>query len=533
MDRIRNTRDFKTLALIVLAGAVIRVVFAALPRVVRWDEAAYLLIARNLLASQGYAELWKTPDIQQPPVVAYLSLVGEGLRLPWAWAAAIPAHVLLGGLPPLPVYGLGRELYGRRVGLIAALLVAVHPALAVSPLYWSTMTEPPYLFFALGGIYSAWRIAQGGRWLWWIGMGGCLGLAYLTRPEAMAYFALLLLFVIVWQMRTAGWRGWVGMGACLAVFVLVAAPYVIYLHQATGHWAFSGKQGVTMEIAAAYVNHDQAAHDRAVASLDSSGHEIAWLSREKFDYGLIQYIMANPRRFVRQVRLNMVETWRVLFHQDLLSPWIVGLVALGLFARPWTRSRAEGEVFLFLALVPLTSLWAFFVLSRFLVMAVIVALIWAAAGVDHLAGWAEESAHHLVGPLHRAVAIGIRTLPLAMTIVTLLWAGADVARREQPQQPYLHVAAGQWLAAHVPAGSILMARDSEIALYAGLPLVAFPNAGWDDVLAYGRARGARYLVVNDWEITRLRPQLSFLLDPAQVPPELEYVVTLQDHASAW
>jgi hypothetical protein len=46
-----------------------------------------------------------------------------------------------------------------------------------------------------------------------------------------------------------------------------------------------------------------------------------------------------------------------------------------------------------------------------------------------------------------------------------------------------------------------------------------------EVLAYARAREARYLVTDNWGLTQLRPQLSFLLDPSQAPAELEHQVT--------
>ncbi|MCD6291542.1 MAG: hypothetical protein J7M34_13645, partial [Anaerolineae bacterium] len=78
-----------------------------------------------------------------------------------------------------------------------------------------------------------------------------------------------------------------------------------------------------------------------------------------------------------------------------------------------------------------------------------------------------------------------------------------------------------------PPGVPIMSRNPEVALYADRPLVAFPNATWPQVLAYARSHGARYLVVSDWEITKLRPQLRFLLDPNQAPPELKHLVTLQ------
>ena len=47
------------------------------------------------------------------------------------------------------------------------------------------------------------------------------------------------------------------------------------------------------------------------------------------------------------------------------------------------------------------------------------------------------------------------------------------------------------------------------------------------MLAYARAKGATYLVMDERE-GRLRPQLAFLLDPAQAPRELEHLRTFED-----
>ena len=273
-----------------MVGLVVRAAFAGLPRVARWDEAAYLAIARNLLAGNGYRELVGAVDLQQPPMVAILAMIGLALHLPLAWAASGPAHLLLGSLVVLPMYGLGRELYGPRVGLMAALLGAIYPALAVSPLYWSTMTEPPYVLFILAGLYATLRCAQSlggqstaaGRPLGWAAlMGGAFGLGYLVRPESLVYLAMMLVYLgIVWfaSGRHQPSKVLASAGIAVAITVLLALPYVLYLHRATGLWLASGKQGVSMDISWAYANNSQAMHDKAAASLDPSGKEILWLS---------------------------------------------------------------------------------------------------------------------------------------------------------------------------------------------------------------------------------------------------------------
>ena len=399
-------QELVLLAVILLVSIGLRAVYTALPRMVRWDEAASLLIARSLLNGQGYQELWRSPEIQQPPMLAYLSALGLWLRLPLPWATAGIVHVLLGGLVSLPVYGLARRLPGggRRVALIAALLTAVYPALAVSPLYWSTMTEPAYTFFVLCSLYAAWRAAEGGQWRWAIWLGIALGMAYLTRPEALAYMGLMVLFVVgyrLWHARRrikSALAPTLGLAVTSVVIcVLMALPYVIYLHRVTGHWAFSGKQGISMSVGWAFVNHSQAMHDHAVAGLDSAGKEIMWLSPEQLDLSLLDWIREDPRRFVVQVRTNLSSLGHALFSEDLFDTLTLSLIFLGLFVRPWTRARVKGELLLWLAWVPILSTVPFFVLSRFLAAVVPIGLIWAAIGLEHLVDWVRTTRGNLAG----------------------------------------------------------------------------------------------------------------------------------------
>ncbi len=519
-------RELLFLMAVVILAMTVRAAFTALPRVVRWDEAGYQLIARSLLAGHGYVEVVGARDLQQPPVVAYLSAAGQALGLPIPWSTAALAHVLLGALTVVPVYLLGRDLKSRRVGGIAALLVALHPALAVSPLYWSTMTEPPYVLFMLCGTYAAWRAARDGGWSWFAGMGLGFGLAYLTRPEAMAYLVALVAYVLLYRGRAAlrsgqGLRLAGQAAAAIAVFVLVCSPYIMYVHRVTGRWTISGKQGITMGIAWAYVQGSQAEHDRATAGLDASGKEIAWLSSEQYDFSLVGWIREDPGRFLSLVRHNAQAFAAALFSQDLFQPWQIVLMALGLFAVPWTRRRGVREAFLFFALAPTLAIIPLFVLSRFMAFVVPLGMIWAAEGVETLRHWASatgrlcsEDGRTVAGRLFAAVA----GLVLPAIALLLLLEGASVAVHERPAQPFFRVRAAEWLQKNTPPGSPVMLRDSEISLYANRPQVAFPNASWEKVAAYARARGAAYVVVDDREIHSVRPDLEALLDPTAGQP---------------
>lgn len=525
-------RDALFLLAVVILAASVRAAFAALPRVVRWDEAGYQLIARSLLEGRGYFEVVGARDLQQPPVVAYLSVAGRDLGLPIPWATAALAHVLLGGLIPIPVYLLGRDLKSKRIGAFAAVLVAMHPALAVSPLYWSTMTEPPYVLFMLCGTYAAWRAVRVGGWRWFLALGACFGLAYLTRPEALAYLLALLVFVLLW-------RGWAALrrpaelksataarllaqvAAAGLVFFLVCTPYIVYVHRVTGRWALSGKQGITMGIAWAYAQGSQAEHDRVTAGLDPAGKEIMWLSSAQYDFSLLGWFREDPGRYVSLIRHNVKAFIAALFQEDLFRPWQVVLIALGLFAAPWSRRRAAREAFLIFALAPTLLLIALFVLSRFMAFVVPLGMLWAAEGIEVLRTWVIGNADLLAeGGRARWAGAGssLRLLILPAAAVLLLLEGASVSLHQRSMQPFDRLQVAAWLRESVPPGSPVLLRDSEIALYANVPQVAFPNAPWEQVLAYAHDRGARYVIIDDKEIENIRPALAPLLDTSAREP---------------
>jgi hypothetical protein len=99
----------------------------------------------------------------------------------------------------------------------------------------------------------------------------------------------------------------------------------------------------------------------------------------------------------------------------------------------------------------------------------------------------------------------------------MLIGGIAVASAELPRQPFWRVETAAWLAEALPAGSPIMTRNTETALYAGHPMVAFPRAEWPQIVEYAKARGARYLVVDDKEIREVRPYLAPLLEDNGAP----------------
>jgi len=506
---------------IVVVALAVRWTWAAQPRIIRWDEAFYMALADHWISGQGF-QTFGVPELTWPPIPPALAAASLA-----AGAAADQAlalwHVLVGALACGLLFGLSYDITRNRfVAAATGLLAAVSPALSVWPLYWGSLTESVFIALLLAGLWGVWRMLNRGGWLAALTAGLAFGAAYLTRPEAIGWwglFGLLGLGMAVWRKR-----GWRNLAIYALTFVLVAAPYVAYLYHHTGRFLLSGKGGISL-ILSEYVVEMGGAGQDYYAQLDSTGQEILWLSPEQFDASLIDLWLADPIEMLSRLRDNITRALDALLG-PILGPWIIVLIALGLFGRVWDRRRLLGEAFWWLAVLPFASLLLLKIETRYLGPLAPFALLWAAWGIQHLGRWASNMADRWLRG--RVWPHAWPALILALVIVGSLSQQPRIALREQATMTPSYKAAGEWLAAHSRADEPVMSRNPEVGYYAHRPLVAFPKADWADVVAYGRRHAAAYLVTNSWEIERLRPQLSFLLDPAQAPPELEFLAQFED-----
>jgi hypothetical protein len=142
-----------------------------------------------------------------------------------AQLASAAASVLL----VVPMFYLGRELFGRRVGFGAALFFQCLPA--AGRVLGDGLSEALFLLCASSGLYFAARGLRGRSAVPFALAGLCSGLAYLTRPEGLLVAGASGLVLLAAQ-AVAGWRWtrrqFLKCGVCLAAaVVVVAAPYML------------------------------------------------------------------------------------------------------------------------------------------------------------------------------------------------------------------------------------------------------------------------------------------------------------------
>ncbi len=128
-------------------------------------------------------------------------------------------QAVFGVLCLLGVYGLGAELEGEMLGLLAAALFAVLPG-TFGVAHFSQANLPVTLWTILA-LLSCVHFAKGGGEVWGAAAAAATGLAISTK-----YSALPLAGVLAWvhASRAGSWRGALG-GSAMAGYVLMAAAF--------------------------------------------------------------------------------------------------------------------------------------------------------------------------------------------------------------------------------------------------------------------------------------------------------------------
>jgi 4-amino-4-deoxy-L-arabinose transferase-like glycosyltransferase len=512
-----NPQERKALLALTVAAFAFRLTLLLLPRVIRWDEPVYLLLGQNFWSGLGFT-FNGHPELHHSPLFPILS--GATLKLTGRPEEASNIwYVLLGALLTLPVYGLARRLTSHGGALLAAALVAFFPALTTAVLYWGTMIEPLFLLLIYSAAYLTARGLDGEKPLLFAIAGALTGLAYLARPEGLLWMISLEgAALLVWALRRRlkERRPLMALVALPLVFLAVALPQLLFLHRHTGQWMISGKLGITYEIGRAVEAGDPVLYDEIINSLDSDG-EIRAASEARYRRGQAGTAEVKPAeasgRFVR----NLGHVLKSSLTSEIFSVLLLLPAAWWFLRGPWNRHRLEMEILMIATVAPVASFLAFHVQQRFFAPAFPGLLIWTAAGLRDLFQRLPAGRSRIAAKIATALALA------GYYIV----ADVEIARHGIATSDFGHEAAGMWLKAHSAPDARIMTQDTAIAVYADRGYIFSPRAPFDQFLDYGRRHGATHVVVDEEEITVVRPFLKSLLESP--PPELELLWTGRDN----
>lgn len=225
----RRPKAVISLALLALAVRL-SYVLATAPRHLPFTDALFYQLQANALADgHGFVQpvialTGRTvPSAAHPPLYPLFLAAGS-----WLGARSILAHQIMGcGLGTVTVVGaglIGYRIAGERAGLLAMGLAAIYPPLWVTD--GGIMAEGLYTLLTAAVILASYRLVDRARRRDAAALGAVLGLATLTRAEAVVLFAVLVL-PVVWTLRRIGWSRAAQLLALTAAgWALVVSPWV-------------------------------------------------------------------------------------------------------------------------------------------------------------------------------------------------------------------------------------------------------------------------------------------------------------------
>jgi 4-amino-4-deoxy-L-arabinose transferase-like glycosyltransferase len=228
-------RTYLLPAVFVLAGLLAPLVFARAELVVRNEDSfEYITGSQSILQAHHYLALSGRPQTVFPPGYS-LAIVPFALLFKPILAAKIVSW-LSSGVSVLLVFLIGREWFGTRISVLAALLFSLFPLRV-----WLSQTaqsESLYVMLLLLAIWMTIRI-KAARPASAAAVGAIVGWAYLTRPEAVILIVILGLLFLVSSIRTR--RNFKSFLAYTAAVLVIVVPYVLWLSFHAGAFVVTGK----------------------------------------------------------------------------------------------------------------------------------------------------------------------------------------------------------------------------------------------------------------------------------------------------
>jgi len=162
------------------------------------DAAGFQSIALNLIKNGCFCIFPPQPTVDRAPlwpatIAVIYRIVGEqnySVRLFLS---------VVGSFTCLLLYFLARDVFDRRIGIVAGVIAAVYPQLFVYDGWMDA--ESLFIFLLIAFSYGLLRIQRTAKPLWWLWSGFFLGLLSLERPNGLFVFAIFIVWALI-----VGWK---------------------------------------------------------------------------------------------------------------------------------------------------------------------------------------------------------------------------------------------------------------------------------------------------------------------------------------
>ncbi len=181
------------------------------------DEAVYAGQAASLAGNPVYSDMF--PAFRAHPLLFQI-LLSPFYRSGEVDVAGRFVVACFGVATVFVVYLLGARLYGRRVGLVAALILAVMPYHVV--VTRQVLLDGPMVLFASLTLYCLVRFLESERTAWFVAAGGMLGITGLTKESSLVLAGAVYAFLALTRRVRRPVR--------LSLLALVVAGTIVVAH---------------------------------------------------------------------------------------------------------------------------------------------------------------------------------------------------------------------------------------------------------------------------------------------------------------
>jgi len=459
-------RNWKILLFTLVIAFGLRLFLVFYPEVIRNDGTEYIRYARQILSGDWTGG--KAPPLY-PLLIALFHFFTPNDEIAGIWVS-----VIMGTLVVLPVFYLGKEIFNEKVGIISALFAAVHPFLYTSS--GSVLTEATYHFLLATSVLFGWKAFNHGQFYNILFFSLFTTLAYLTRPEAIAFLFIFCVWVL-WIHPPQGKRGWKKRGGiilfALFCFLVFASPYLIKIRMETGRWGISQKISVSI---------GSFQEEEGVPSID----EI----RRRREFPLVS-LLKDPLTALGKMGIGIflsIYKFQQGFHPFLFFLAIVGFIFL--LKREKGPSSLKGNLYLMSYLIFFFGfVFPFFwITRRYTSHLITIAIPWAAFGFLMSVEWVHQRLKGVVSQTKFGIIL------LVLILIGLAVQGRFIHGREFR---FIQRDAGLWMKDHLPRKGKIMSSLPQEAFYAERPWTHMPSKSYEVILKEARSQEVRYLMIDE------------------------------------
>lgn len=437
------------------------------------DQMQEIALGRKLAGGDFYGVLDTYWAPFYPILIGIVSFLIDSPVVPAAFVS-----VLAGSLIVALTYIFVLQSYGRREALIAAVIAIFFPHLINSVV--ALGSENVFMVVMLALLIIVWHALLSNSILLCLAAGAFLGLAYLSRPEAIGYSLYLVVFLAAydfWHGRKFPSNSVPRIAALLLGLSIFATPYILYLRAETGQWTVSGKAEINTIVGELETEMDSSARQTSTGPI---------------------------KEFAKYFLHNLIEVQKTMPALFPLLLWL--FVGLGLFASPWGKERFERETFLILfCAVTVAGYAAAVVQLRYFYVLLPILIGWMAHGIVNFTEWLQGTAKSQKGStagllkprpvaafLITAVFLYVLPLNLYMRSTDSSWETSGYEERD----------AGLWIRQNGSSEPYVFSASRRPAFYAEARQLTPKTENVAEVLSDIEAQQVDYVVTSDRSLKR-------------------------------